>query len=397
MDLTYPDEAKSFADEVRGFIREKLPQHIRDKVMNGRELEREDNIAWQRILHAKGWATPAWPKEYGGPGWTTLQRHMFAEILSEEAAPAFIPFGQEMLAPVLFAAGSRKQKQQFLPRIASLEYWFCQGFSEPGAGSDLASLKTRAVLDGAEWVINGQKMWTSSAQNATHIFLLARTDPAAAKPQLGISMLIFPLALPGITVRPIITMDGEHHTNEVFFEDVRVPRDALIGEANKGWDYAKLLLGHERTTIARVGQSKRQLQRLRRIAREEMIDGVPLLETPSFRDKVAALEIELMSLDLSVLRMIAGEGKNAPGNEANMVKIKGSEIQQRVTELLVEAVGPAALPYDRAAMHGAGAEEPIGPDYAGTLAASYFMTRVVTIYGGSNEIQRNILAKSLGL
>jgi alkylation response protein AidB-like acyl-CoA dehydrogenase len=397
MDLTYPDEAKSFADEVRAFVREKLPHHIRDKVLNGRELERDDNIAWQRILHARGWATPAWPKEFGGPGWTTLQRHMFAEILSEEGAPAFIPFGQEMLAPVLFAAGSHEQRQHFLPRIATLEDWFCQGFSEPGAGSDLASLKTRAVLEGDQWVINGQKMWTSSAQNATHIFLLARTDPGAAKPQMGISMFIFPLAIPGITVRPIVTMDGEHHTNEVFFEDVRVAKDSIIGEANKGWDYAKLLLGHERTTIARVGQSKRQLKRLKTIARQEMVDGVPLLETPSFRDKVAALEIELMSLDLSVLRMIAGEGRNAPGNEANMVKIKGSEIQQRVTELLVEAVGPAALPYDRAAMHGDGAGEPIGPDYAGTLAASYFMTRVVTIYGGSNEIQRNILAKSLGL
>jgi alkylation response protein AidB-like acyl-CoA dehydrogenase len=397
MDLTYPDEAKSFADEVRGFIRENLPQHIRDKVMNSRELERDDHVAWQRILHARGWATPSWPQEFGGPGWTTLQRHMFAEILSEEGAPAFIPFGQEMLAPVLFAAGSREQKQHFLPRIANLDYWFCQGFSEPGAGSDLASLKCRAVLEGEQWVINGQKMWTSTAQNATHIFLLARTDAAAPKPQMGISMFIFPLAVPGITVRPIITMDGEHHTNEVFFEDVRIPRDAIIGEPNKGWDYAKLLLGHERTTIARVGQSKRQLKRLKTIAREEMVDGVPLIETPSFRAKVAELEIELTALDLSVLRMIAGEGKNAPGNEANMVKIKGSEIQQRVTELLVEAVGPAALPYDRAAMHGAGSDDPIGPDYAGTLAASYFMTRVVTIYGGSNEIQRNILAKSLGL
>jgi alkylation response protein AidB-like acyl-CoA dehydrogenase len=353
-------------------------------------------IAWQRKLCERGFATPAWPKQYGGPGWSALERHIFDEVISEEGAPPALPFGESMIAPVLFKVGSPEQKAHYLPRIRTLEYWFCQGFSEPGSGSDLASLKTRAVLDGDHWIINGQKMWTSLAQHANMMFCLVRTDPAA-KPQEGISMLVFPMAQPGMTVHPTITIDGGHTVNEVFFDDVRVPKDSLIGEANKGWTYAKLLLGHERTAIARIGQSKRELRRLTALAQDQKADGTPLIATPAFRDKVAAIEIELTALEITALRTISGADAGALGVEANLLKIKGSEIQQRLTELLLEAVGPYGLPYDPARGADRSNLPPIGPAEAAALGPNYLSTRVVTIYGGSNEIQRNIIAKSLGL
>ncbi|MBN9081634.1 MAG: pimeloyl-CoA dehydrogenase large subunit [Rhizobiales bacterium 62-17] len=394
MDLKYPDEAQKFAEEVREFARAELPAAIKDKVIRHAKMSPDAQIYWQRKLCERGWACPGWPKQYGGPGFTPLQRHVFDNVMSEEGAPPAVPFGESMIAPVLFHVGSEAQKKELLPRIRTLEYWFCQGFSEPGAGSDLASLKTRAVRDGDEWVINGQKTWTSYAQFANMMFCLVRTDPDA-KQQEGISMMVFPMSLPGITVRPIITMDGGHSVNETFFDNVRVPASSLIGEVNKGWTYAKLLLGHERTSIARIGQSKRELRMLKTLAADQGTGGASLLDKPAFRTKVAELEMELLALEITALRVLAQEG--SPGVEANLLKIKGSEIQQTLTELLIDAVGPYALPFDPNRGVGLGNMDYIGPDEAAALGPTYLSTRVVTIYGGSNEIQRNIIAKSLGL
>jgi alkylation response protein AidB-like acyl-CoA dehydrogenase len=396
MDLTYPEEVRHFADEVRDFVRAELPPEVRRKVLHHQRISRDEQIAWQGKLCERGFATPNWPKEHGGPGWNALQRHIYDCITAEEGAPPAIPFGESMIAPVLFAVGTPEQKAHYLPRIRTLDYWFCQGFSEPGAGSDLASLKTRAVLDGDEWVINGQKMWTTLAHDANMIFCLVRTDPGA-KQQEGITMLVFPMDRPGITVRPIITIDGGHSTNEVFFENVRVPKSSLIGEVNKGWNYAKLLLGHERTGIARIGQSKRELARLKALAREQRADGAPLAASPAFRNKVAAVEIDLLALELTALRTISAGVRGGPGVEANLLKIKGSEIQQALTELTLEALGPYGLPYDPQKGLSETNLPPVGPDEAASAGPNYLMTRVVSIYGGSNEIQRNIIVKSLDL
>jgi alkylation response protein AidB-like acyl-CoA dehydrogenase len=398
MDLRYTADELGFAEEVRAWVKANLSPATRDKVLNAKRLAKNDYIDWQRKLDERGWVVPSWPTQYGGPGWTTIQKHLFEEVLSEEGAPELVAFGVRMIGPVLMAFGSDAQKAHYLPRIRSGEDWWCQGFSEPGSGSDLASLRTKAVLDGDHWVVNGQKTWTTLAQHADMIFCLVRTDPAAKK-QMGISMLLIDMKSPGVTVRPIITIDGAHEVNEVFFDDVRVPKDNLVGEVNKGWDYAKFLLSHERTGIARVGRSKRELERLKKIARAEQVDGVPLIETRGFSEKIAALEIELMALEISGMRMLAAaqEGK-APGAEANMLKIRGSIISQRLTELMMEAVGPYALPFNPDARELGWNGTPIGPDYAASLAPDYFNYRKTSIYGGSNEIQRNILTKAkLGL
>jgi alkylation response protein AidB-like acyl-CoA dehydrogenase len=386
LNLSYPPDVLRFAEDVRAFVRAELPENVRDRVQSGQMPGHDEQIAWQRKLLKRGWAAPGWPVEYGGQNWSALQHHMFNEVMTEEGAPAPVPFGQNMLAPIIVHVGTEAQKDHYLPRILSLEYWFCQGYSEPGAGSDLASLKTSAVLDGDEWVVNGQKTWTSGAHYANMMFALVRTDPKAEKPQAGISLLVFPMATPGICVRPIITLNGEHTVNEVFFDNVRVPKDSLIGEVNKGWTYGKMLLGHERAIIGGAGQARRALKRLKEAARRVAINGVPLIETQSFRDKIAEAEIELKSLEMLNLRMIVGEGKNAPGTEANMIKIKGSELQQRIAELTLEAVGPEALARGNDQMSD-----------AVRAAPAYLMGRVLSIFGGSNEIQRNILAKSLGL
>lgn len=393
MDLKYPERAARFADEVRAFVRRELPVEIRDRVNRRQKLTPEEQRTWQRKLCDKGWVCPSWPQEHGGPGFNAMEKLIFENICSEEGAPSAIPFGELMLAPVLMAVGSPEQKAELLPKIRTLDCWFCQGFSEPGSGSDLASLRTRAVLEGDEWVINGQKMWTSGAHNANWIFMLVRTN-TEVKLQEGISMMVFPMSTPGITVRPIVTIDGQHHTNETFFDNVRVPKTALIGEVDKGWNYAKLLLGHERTLIARIGQSKRELRLLKAMASEQSIDGSALMSYAPFRDRVAAVEIELLALEITTLRAIAKGG--SPGVEANLLKVKGSEIQQRLTELFLDAAGPFGLPFDpERGLHTG--NEPIGFDEAASLGPNYLMTRVVTIYGGSNEIQRNIVAKSLGL
>ena len=398
MDLRFTAEELGFADDVRSWVRANLAPSTRDKVLNAKRLSKQDYLDWHASLNERGWIVPGWSVEHGGTGWSAIQKHLFDEVLSEEGAPEIPAFSVKMIGPVLIAFANQQQKDYYLPRIRSGEDWWCQGFSEPGSGSDLASLRTKAVLDGDHWVVNGQKTWTTMAQYADMIFCLCRTDPSAKK-QMGISMLLIDMKTPGITVRPIITIDGAHEVNEVFFDDVRVPAANLVGEVNKGWDYAKFLLSHERTGIARVGRSKRELLRLKQIAQQELQDGVPLAQVPAFRDKIANLEIDLMALEISGLRLLsAAQSGKAPGAEANMLKIKGSEIQQRLTELMMEAVGPYALPFNPEARQLEWNGEPIGPEYAASFAPDYFNYRKTTIYGGSNEIQRNILAKAkLGL
>ena len=287
MELAYTPQENAFREEVRGFIRANLPADIQDKVLNGKHMGREDFLRWHRALHKKGWVAPNWPVENGGTGWTPVQRHIFEDEAAEAGAPPVIPFGVTMCGPVVIRFGSDWQKQYFLPRILSAEHVWCQGFSEPGSGSDLASLRTKAVREGDDYIVNGQKIWTTSAHFADWIFNLVRTDPNAKKPQEGISFLLIDMKTPGITVRPIVTMDGGREVNEVFFDNVRVPAKNLVGEENKGWTYAKFLLGNERTGIARVGASKRELKRLKEIATQEQDGGRPLVASPRFRDKIA--------------------------------------------------------------------------------------------------------------
>jgi alkylation response protein AidB-like acyl-CoA dehydrogenase len=398
MELAYTTEEQAFRDEVRGFIRANLPKDTQSKVLEGKKLDRDDYLRWHKILHQKGWVAPHWPVEHGGTPWTVVQRHIWEDELAEAGAPPIIPFGITMCGPVVIRFGNAAQKAFYLPRMLSAEHVWCQGFSEPGSGSDLASLRTRAVRQGDHYVVDGQKIWTTSAHFANWIFCLVRTDPAAKK-QEGISFLLIDMKTPGITVRPIVTMDGGADVNEVFLDNVKVPVENLVGEENKGWTCAKFLLGNERTGIARVGASKRELKRLKTIAGAERSDGRPLIASPRFRDKIAQVEVDLMALEITNLRMIASlrDGRS-PGAEASIVKVKGSEIQQRLTELMMEAVGPYAMPYQREALEAGWNGEPIGPDYAAPLGPAYFNYRKVSIYGGSNEIQKNIVAKAtLGL
>ena len=398
MDLRFTDEELKFRDEVRTFFKENLPPAIREKLKEGRHTSKHELVEWTRILNKKGWAVSHWPKEYGGTGWTPVQQYIFLDELQQAPAPSPLPFGVSMVGPVIYTFGSDAQKQQFLPRIANLDDWWCQGFSEPGAGSDLASLKTKAERDGDHYVINGQKTWTTLAQHADWIFLLARTDPSAKK-QEGISFILVDMKTPGITVRPIITIDGSAEVNEVFFDDVRVPVSNRVGEEKKGWDYAKFLLGNERVGIARVGVSKERLRRIRELAAATTDHGRPLIELPRFREKLAAVEVELKALEMTQLRVVAAEAKRAKGKPdpaSSILKIKGSEIQQATTELLMEVVGPYALPYRQEHEEEEGWNEPpVGPDWASTIAPTYFNTRKVSIYGGSNEIQKNIIAKAI--
>jgi len=396
MDLNYTAEELSFRDEVRAFVRDKLPGDISRKVLEHRRLHKDDMVRWQDILAKRGWLAGHWPKEFGGCGWTPIQVHIFDEETAAQGAPRLVPFGLSMVAPVIMAFGSPWQKEHYLTRIRENKDWWCQGYSEPGSGSDLASLKMRAVRQGDHYVANGQKTWTTLAQFADMIFCLVRTS-AEARKQEGISFLLIDMHSPGVTVRPIIMLDGEHQVNEVFFEDVKVPAENLVGEEGKGWTYAKYLLGHERTGIAGVGASKQELVTLKRIARREQRNGRPLAEDPLFAARVTQVEVELMALEMTVMRVLSARGK-APGPESSILKIRGSEIQQTLTELMMEAVGPYALPFDHDAMELDYRGERIGPDDAAPLAAHYFNYRKTTIYGGSNEIQRNIIAQMvLGL
>jgi len=396
MNPDYTTEELAFRDEVREFVRGKLPQDIARKVLEHRRLHKEDILRWQKILYEKGWIAGHWPKEYGGLAWTPVQQHIFDDETAASGAPRLVPFGLNMVAPVIMQYGSLWQKEYYLPRILSSEDWWCQGYSEPGAGSDLASLKTRAVRDGEHYVVDGQKTWTTLAQHADMIFCLVRTS-AEGRKQEGISFLLIDMRSPGVSVRPIITLDEEHEVNEVFFDNVRVPARNLVGEENKGWTYAKFLLGHERTGIAGVDASKRELKTLKQMAAKQSRNGKPLLDDPRFAARVAEVEIELMALEMTVMRVLSNRGR-APGPEASILKIKGTEIQQAIAALMMETLGPYAQAFLPEAMELDWAGEPVGPEFGAPLAGRYFNMRKTSIYGGSNEIQRNIIAQRvLGL
>ncbi len=393
MDLNYSAGDEAFRAEVRAFLAANLPAELQDKVRRHLRLKREDYVRWHKIVAKQGRAAPAWPVEYGGPGWDATQRHIWEEECAIAGTPPILPFGVNMVAPVIMAFGSPEQKAYYLPRILDCTDWWCQGYSEPGAGSDLASLKTSAVREGDHYIVNGQKTWTTLGQHADMIFCLVRTDPNVRK-QEGISFLLIDMKSPGITVRPIIMLDEDHEVNEVFFDNVRVPLANLVGKENKGWTYAKYLLGHERTGIAAVGRSKRELQFLKKVAGQQQKHGRPLLEDPLFAARVANLEIELMALEVTVLRTIAQEAQG-PGPQASVLKVRGSEIQQALAELMMEAVGPQALPFDPAYLDGEREHALGGDDDAAPLAGYYFNLRKTSIYGGSNEIQKNIISQMI--
>lgn len=396
MELEFTREEEAFRTEVRSFITQHLPDGIRQKLNEGRRTSKQDLVTWTRILHQRGWATPRWPKELGGTGWSPIQQYIFLEEVLSAPAPETLSFGTSMVGPVIYTFGNEAQKQRFLPRIATLEDWWCQGFSEPGAGSDLAAVSTRAIREGDDYIINGQKTWTTYAQYADWIFCLCRTDMQAKK-QAGISFILIDMTTPGITVRPIQTIDGGHEVNEVFFDNVRVPVANLVGEENKGWDYAKFLLSNERVGIARIGASKARLRRLRELASLPSPDGARMIEQPRFRDRLIETEIALKALEITQLRVLSdeakGKNKGKPNPASSVLKIRGSELQQATTELLMDVVGPYALAY-RPAGDGRN-DAPVGPDWADAIAPLYFNQRKVSIYGGSNEIQKNIIAKAI--
>ena len=377
MDLNFTPREQAFRREVRAFVDAQLPAEIRDKVLNGQRLAREDSVRWHKILHAKGWAGYSWPREFGGTGWSSVEQHIFTEECNDAGAPQILPFGVNMVGPVIMAFGNAAQQRRFLPRILSCDDWWCQGYSEPGSGSDLASLKTRAERSGDHYRVTGQKTWTTLAQHADWIFCLVRTA-SEGRPQEGISFLLIDMKSPGVTVRPIPMLDGEHEINEVWLENVEVPVENRIGEENKGWTYAKYLLGHERIGIAEVGRSKRELKRLKAIAKAERANGRPLIEDARFRDRIAQVEIELMALEITCLRVLSAESQaKKPRPESSLLKIRGSEIRQDLSELMMLACGHESL----------ADSDPI--------SGQYLNDRKTTIYGGSNEIQRNIVAQMI--
>ena len=393
MDLNYSAEDLAFRDMVRSFLDEHLAPQLQHKVRNHLRLSKEDIVAWHKIVARQGWAAPAWPVEYGGTGWSAVQRHLWEDECGRAGTPPILPFGIATVAPVIMAFGNAAQKAHYLPRILNCDDWWCQGYSEPGAGFDLASLKTTAQRAGDHYLVNGQKIWTTLAQHADMIFCLVRTDSGVRK-QEGISFLLIDMHAPGITVRPIIMLDEDHEVNEVFFDNVKVPLDNLVGQENKGWTYAKYLLGHERTGIAGVGRSKRELLFLKKLATEHHKGGRPLLDDAVFAAKVATLEIELMALETTLLRVISQQDRG-PGPQASMLKVRGSEIQQMLTELMLETLGPDALPFDPDYLDGSAPHSVAGDDGAAPLAGHYFNYRKTSIYGGSNEIQKNIITQMI--
>ncbi|MBV8889522.1 MAG: acyl-CoA dehydrogenase family protein [Alphaproteobacteria bacterium] len=400
MDLRFTPEELAFRDELRGFIRDNLPEDIRERTRLGYAARKEDIVRWQRILNQRHWAAYSWPAEWGGPGWSPVQRMMFLEENQLAPAPDVNPFNITMLGPVLIQFGSDEQKRRFLPRAANLDDWWCQGFSEPGAGSDLASLKTAARREGDEYVVNGQKIWTSTAHEADWCFCLVRTDPQAKKRQEGISFLLIDMQTPGITVRPIISIDGTHHLNEVFFDDVRVPVAMRVGDENRGWDVAKFLLGNERTGIARLGKSKERVGFAKDMARDMRAHGRPLIEDAEFRRRIAQLEVDIKALEITQLRVVSAHDQKAgkPDPLSSVLKVKGTELLQATTELAMDVGGPLAMP-DWAQELAALSNEPeLGPAWATEATRSYLFLRAASIYGGTNEIMKNIVAKAvLGL
>jgi alkylation response protein AidB-like acyl-CoA dehydrogenase len=399
MDLNFTAEEEAFRAEVQTFLKENLPERTARKVKGGLKLTRDDMAEWHAILNRRGWLANHWPKEYGGPGWSVAQKFLFDNECALAGAPRIVPFGLSMLGPVMIKYGNEAQKRHWLPRILDGSDWWCQGYSEPGAGSDLAGVKTSAVrgvdAQGEHYIVNGQKTWTTLGHYANMIFCLVRTDNTAKK-QAGISFLLIDMNTPGIEVRPIITLDGEHEVNEVFFTDVRVPAENLVGEENKGWTYAKYLLTYERTNIAGVGFSTAALGRLQRVAQKVKKNGKPLADDPSFAARLARVEIELENMTTTNLRVLAAvAGGGAPGAESSMLKIRGTQIRQEISSLMRRAMGPYAAPFIEDALDVDYAEEPVGPEEAASTALQYFNNRKLSIFGGSNEIQRNIISKMM--
>ena len=399
MNADFTIEELAFQKEVRTFLENEFPIEFRTKIDANRRLSKKEIIRWQKILYKKGWAAPTWPVEFGGTGWSQVQRHIFATEMGLIGAPEPVPFGMKMVAPVIMEYGTEEQKNRFLPDILESNVWWCQGYSEPNSGSDLASLKTTAVRDGEEYIVNGAKTWNTYGQYADWIFCLVRTDNTVKK-QEGISFLLIDMSSPGITLRPIVLLDGHPEVNEIFFDDVRVPVKNLIGEENKGWTYAKLLLTHERSNIAGVPRGKRRLRGLKRIA-ADTDDGFgnTMLENPRFRNKLAEVEIQLQALEYSELRTLAAlsVGK-APGPESSILKIVGTELAQEMDELFVELAAYSCLPFVPEQFEDGFQGVPLGPGNSAYAALNYFNNRKASIYGGSNEIQRNIICKHvLGL
>jgi alkylation response protein AidB-like acyl-CoA dehydrogenase len=383
MDLSFSPEEIAFREEVRAFLAEALPAEIRRKMEQGRALTRDEVVDWQRRLNARGWATPGWPKEWGGPGWTPVQKHIFLDELHQAPAPEPLSFNVAMLGPVLITFGTDEQKRRLLPRAANLDDWWAQGFSEPGAGSDLASLKTTAVRQGDHYVVTGQKMWQGMAHRADWMFTLVRTDPAAPKKQAGITFLLIDLKSSGVTIRPIITIDGRHEVNEVFLDEVRVPVGNRVGEENQGWTVAKHLLSNERTGIARIGMTKRLIARAKGYAAKASADrGRRILE------KAAELEAELKALEITQLRVLAAQRPDAPDPRSSILKLKGVELRQEASQLLLKAAGPEAFEF-------AYEDESEAPT---DIASNFLTLRAASIFGGATEVQKNILASAvLGL
>jgi alkylation response protein AidB-like acyl-CoA dehydrogenase len=390
MDLNFTPEELAFRSQIRQWVADNLPKDISHKVHHALRLSKDDMQRWAKILGKKGWLGYGWPQQFGGPGWNAVQKHLFEEECALAGAPRIVPFGPVMVAPVIMAFGSPEQQKRHLPGIMSGEVWWSQGYSEPGSGSDLASLKTRAERKGDKYIVNGQKTWTTLGQHGDWIFCLVRTS-TEGKPQTGISFLLIDMKSPGITVRPIITLEGEHEVNEVFFDNVEVPAENLVGEENKGWTYAKYLLAHERTNIADINRSKRELERLKRIAKDERV-----YDDSRFRDQIALLEVDIVALEMMVLRVLSAEKSGKQSLDiAGLLKIRGSEIQQRYTELMMLAAGPYALPYIHEAMEAGWQGDHVGAATFAPLASHYFNSRKTTIYGGSNEVQRNIVSQTV--
>jgi alkylation response protein AidB-like acyl-CoA dehydrogenase len=390
MDLNFTPEELAFRHEIRHWVAANLPADISQKVRQSLRLSRDDHQRWAKILGKKGWLGWGWPKQFGGPGWNAVQKHLFEEECALAGAPRAIPFGPVMVAPVIMAFGNAEQHKRFLPGIASGEVWWSQGYSEPGSGSDLAALKTKAERRGDKYIVNGQKTWTTLGQYGEWIFCLVRTS-SEGKPQTGISFLLIDMKSPGITVRPIVLMDGEPEVNEVWFDNVEVPAENLIGEENKGWTYAKHLLSHERTNIADVNRAKRELERLKQLAKTE-----GLWDDQRFRDQIALVEVDVVALEMLVLRVLSAEKNGKQSLEiAGLLKIRGSELQQRYTELMMLAAGPLARARIDEAMEAGWQGDLAFPASLLPLSGTFFNMRKTTIYGGSNEVQRNIVAQTV--
>ncbi len=400
MNIEFSEQDEAFRAEVRAFLDEHLTEEMREEARRCTTVFSDKDLAlkWQLILAEKGWAVPAWPEEHGGPGWSITQKYIFNEECAKAGAPGLIPLGLRMLAPVLFKYGTQEQKDYYLPRMLSGEHYWCQGYSEPGSGSDLSSLKTTAVKDGDDYIVNGTKIWTTHAHFADHIFCLVRTNPDV-KPQAGISFLLIPMDLPGIKVDPIITMAADHEVNQVFFDDVRVPQSNRLGPENEGWTVAKYLLEFERGGGAATAKLKVALDELKTLAAEEHNGQSPLIEEDYFRDAISDIEVSVNGLELIELmnleRLSRGE---SPGASSSVLKNTGVELDQRISTLQLEAVQYYGVPHANLISLNGYSDPWVGPEYAETVVPHYLNKRAASVYGGSKEVQKNIIAKAvLGL